>query len=67
MNPQAVDLSWRRSGRCDTNTCVEVALHEGEVMVRDSKNPEGPFLRFSRREWEAFVGGVGDGDFTFSR
>jgi hypothetical protein len=33
------------------------------VLVRNSKDPNGPVLRFTRAEWEAFVGGVEDGDF----
>jgi hypothetical protein len=33
------------------------------VAVRDSKNPDGPALLFTRREWEAFLGGVRDGQF----
>jgi hypothetical protein len=30
----------------------------GIVAVRDSKNPDGPKLAFTRREWEAFAAGV---------
>lgn len=62
MNPPIPSLSWLRSSRCDNGACVEVALHDGDVVVRDSKEPHGPLLRFSRQEWEAFVGGVRDGE-----
>ena len=55
---------WRRSTRCDAGACVEVAVFEDEVLVRDSKDPEGPVLRFSRTEWEAFLAGVAAGEFT---
>jgi hypothetical protein len=37
-----------------------------EIVVRDSKDPLGPVLRFTRSEWDAFIGGVQDGDFRFS-
>jgi hypothetical protein len=33
------------------------------VGVRDSKDRTGPVLTFSPAEWEAFTGGVRDGEF----
>ncbi|MDP9825970.1 hypothetical protein J2S57_001719 [Kineosporia succinea] len=42
---------------------MEVAfLGEGRVALRDSKDPEGPVLRFTRGEWSAFVDGVAGGE-----
>jgi hypothetical protein len=35
----------------------------GKIAVRDSKDRHGPVLRFTPVEWEAFVGGVRDGEF----
>jgi hypothetical protein len=35
------------------------------VLVRNSTEPSGPVLSFTRTEWVAFVGGVRDGDFDF--
>ncbi|GHH63742.1 hypothetical protein GCM10017673_05200 [Streptosporangium violaceochromogenes] len=32
-------------------------------VLRDSRNPEGPKLFFTRSEWDAFVGGVKLGEF----
>jgi hypothetical protein len=32
-------------------------------MIRDSKDPSGPFLQITRQEWEAFAAGVARGDF----
>lgn len=43
--------------------CVEVALGDNEVVVRDSKNKSGLVLKFNHREWEAFVDGVREGEF----
>ena len=44
--------------------CVEVAfLAEGQVAVRNSRHPSGPALVFSHCDWDAFIGGVRDGQF----
>ncbi|RBQ21677.1 DUF397 domain-containing protein [Spongiactinospora rosea] len=63
-----VDLSgavWKKSARsAASGACVEVAqLASGHVGVRDSKNRSGPVLVFTPTEWDAFVGGVRDGEF----
>jgi Domain of unknown function (DUF397) len=66
----SVDLSrakWRKSTRSGNNGCVEVAFVEGRVAVRDSKDRGGPALIFTAHEWEAFIGGVRDGQFELSR
>lgn len=56
---------WRKSSRSDGgDNCVEVAFAaDGSVGVRDSKNPTGPVLEFTSGEWDAFTGGVRDGEF----
>jgi hypothetical protein len=63
VQPEA--LLWRKSTRSGplTDNCVEVAFIEGGVAVRDSKDPDGPVLRFTADEWTAFVGGAKDGEF----
>lgn len=57
--------AWRRSSYCTgaATTCVEVAVGDGIVAVRDSKVVPGPVLRFTVEEWEAFVHGVRAGEF----
>lgn len=54
---------WRKSSRCDSASCVEVATFADAVAVRDSKVSDGPILWFSPEEWSAFVAGVRVGDF----
>ena len=56
---------WIKSSLSFSNgNCVEVAsLPGGEVGVRDSKDVEGPVLRFTPDEWRAFVGGARNGEF----
>ncbi|GAA5076887.1 DUF397 domain-containing protein [Thermocatellispora tengchongensis] len=43
--------------------CVEVAIGDDGVAVRDSKDPSGPVLRFTDLEWAAFIAGVHAGEF----
>ncbi|MGH3392563.1 MAG: DUF397 domain-containing protein [Actinomadura sp.] len=38
-------------------------LGERVIVMRDSKHPEGPVLYFTEAEWDAFIGGVKDGEF----
>jgi hypothetical protein len=59
------ELVWRKSSFSNGQAnCVEVAeLSEGGRAVRDSKNPDGPALRFNMAEWSAFLAGVCNGEF----
>ncbi len=68
---QPAGASWRKSRRSGNGggDCVEVATNllqrDGRVYVRDSKQGSaGPVLAFTPAEWEAFTGGVHDGEFT---
>ena len=60
-----ISQEWKKSSRSGGNggSCVEVRRHDGTIQVRDTKDREGPILTFTRREWEAFIGGAKDGDF----
>lgn len=58
--------TWRKSSRCGTSTCVEVAKDGERYLIRDSKNPDGGVLAFGRAEWTAFVDGVTAGEFRFA-
>ena len=64
------DAYWTKSSLSFSNSnCVEVAsLPDGEIGVRDSKDSEGPVLRFTPGEWHAFLAGVRNGEFdSFGR
>jgi hypothetical protein len=55
---------WVKSSRSyGVGDCVEVREIQGGIGVRDSKNPTGPQLSFTRAEWAAFVAGVRNGEF----
>jgi hypothetical protein len=59
------DANWTKSSLSFANgNCAEVAsLPDGMIGVRDSKDPDGPVLRFTPDEWAAFIGGVKGGEF----
>jgi hypothetical protein len=64
MDNRDLDMGFRKSSICGVGGCVEVAfVDDREVWVRDSKNPHGPHLSFTGREWAAFVAGVRLGEF----
>ena len=57
---------WFKSSRSNgTGDCVEVAfLDRGDVALRDTKDQgRGPIMVFTPAEWDAFIGGVQDGEF----
>lgn len=57
--------SWKKSS-FSTNSaqCVETAFTgDGTIHIRDTKNPGGPCLHFTVGEWDAFIGGVKNGEF----
>lgn len=65
MHTSGSKLTWVKSRRCETSSCVEVAFVDEEILVRSSAITASPVLRFNMAEWTAFVGGVRDGDFDF--
>jgi predicted secreted Zn-dependent protease len=59
-----VALAWRKSSRSGNGggDCVEVAAAQTLHLARDSKNPDGPVLAFTRPEWSTFLTAVKAGD-----
>ncbi|WP_017976473.1 DUF397 domain-containing protein [Actinopolyspora halophila] len=56
---------WRKSRHSGAiGNCVEVAALDGnEVAMRNSRDPQGPALVYTRAEIAAFVAGAKDGEF----
>ena len=65
MQTSGSDSHWVKSSLSFSNgNCVEVAsLPDGSVGVRHSRIPDGPVLRFTAGEWQAFLAGVRNGEF----
>jgi hypothetical protein len=49
--------TWRKSSYSGSNggECVEVGGHHGRVLVRDTKDRQGPVLRVSPAAWRRFA------------
>jgi hypothetical protein len=61
---------WKKSSRSNGNggnNCVEVAILDTVVAVRDSKNPTGPALIFEPSHWAEFVHSAKGGEFDINR
>ncbi|MFF3455293.1 DUF397 domain-containing protein [Streptomyces sp. NPDC002730] len=58
-------VTWIKSSHSNaTGNCVEMAaLPDGNVAVRNSRDPQGPTLVYTREEIAAFVAGARAGDF----
>jgi len=56
-------LEWRRASFCGSAGCLELAATADGVAVRDSKDPDGPVLRYGRGEFAAWVAAAKAGEF----
>ena len=57
---------WRKSRRSNTtHGCVECAVADDAVAIRDSKDPDGPMLTFDHDTWRFFMEAVKSGDFDW--
>jgi hypothetical protein len=58
------ESSWVKASASDSGgQCVEMRRHDGMVEVRDSKDPQGPVLRFRAGEFAAWLDGARTGEF----
>jgi hypothetical protein len=65
VTAELADVTWRKSTASNpSGDCVELAaLPGGEVAVRNSRDPHGPALIYTRAEIAAFVAGAKGGEF----
>lgn len=57
---------WRKSDRSGngSNACVELSYStEGKLQIRDSKNPDGPWLTVSETAAASFLSSAKAGEF----
>jgi Domain of unknown function (DUF397) len=54
--PEPDSIAWRKSSySAESGACVEVAPTPDRVLVRDSKDPDGPALAVSAAAWRALL------------
>lgn len=58
--PPSARASWQKSRLSNDadGACVEIARTQETVWIRDSKDPLGSVLGFTREGWAAFIVGV---------
>lgn len=56
-------LEWATTSHCTAGNCIEVSNQTHQVLVRDSKNPNGPHLSFTPTQWNTFTRRIKDGQF----
>ncbi|MBO0830643.1 MAG: DUF397 domain-containing protein [Actinobacteria bacterium] len=58
-------VQWRKSSKSNpSGNCVEIGeLPDGGVAVRNSRDPNGPALVYTKAEMRAFLAGVRNGEF----
>jgi hypothetical protein len=55
---------WIKASASGANSnCVEQRLHDGMIEVRDTKDRDGPVLRFRHDEFAAWLDGAKHGEF----
>ncbi len=58
------NLPWKVSTRSGgSGSCVEVAITDDAIYVRDTKDRSKAPHTYTIAEWNAFTGGVKDGEF----
>ena len=60
-------IAWHKSTASNSGGCVEVAIVDRLVLIRDSKNPDGAVLRLSPPAWSSFLACVPASDVGLSR
>lgn len=52
---RAASLRWRKSSHSEIDECVEISLDGRALLLRDSKDPDGPVIRMAPAAREAFA------------
>jgi hypothetical protein len=62
MSRMTSAVTWRKSARCESSMCVEVASIHGHAAMRDSTDPDVRLV-FGASQWAAFLAAVRAGEF----
>jgi hypothetical protein len=46
--------TWRKSNRCESQQCVEIAQVNGQMAIRNSTDPER-YIVFGTAAWRGFM------------
>ncbi|KPC79673.1 DUF397 domain-containing protein [Streptomyces sp. NPDC051784] len=60
-----MEIQWRKSSKssgAEGNNCLELAEHDGEILLRESDHPD-VVVRTTRAKLRAFLGGAKEGEF----
>lgn len=60
-----MDIQWRKSSKsadAESDNCLELADFGGEILMRESDNPD-VVIRTTRAKLRAFLGGAKGGEF----
>jgi hypothetical protein len=60
---ESAPLPWRKSSRCDSGSCVEVARRDTGVAVRNNTQPD-LHLTFDGTSWRGLLQDLRDGQLT---
>jgi hypothetical protein len=55
-NPAAV--VWHKSSFSANGDCIEVAIQDDSVLIRDTKNRSGGTVSASSSAWQEFIQGI---------
>lgn len=62
------NIEWRKARRSANNgACVELAPVAGQILIRDSKDQNGPVIGYSKHSWRRFVAVAKTGHFDPER
>lgn len=59
-------LNWRKASFCQNGECVEVAAHNGQIVIRKSTQPDVGYIYFTREGFAAFLMEAKAGKFDFA-
>ncbi|MFB8437669.1 DUF397 domain-containing protein [Streptomyces niveus] len=60
-----MEIQWRKSSKSaddEGDACLELAEHDGEILMRESDNP-GVVIHTTRVKLRAFLEGAKEGEF----